>query len=149
LLERRLDRAKDDAFRRDVLLEAAGILESRASDKLAALSCVKRAFALLCEPETERELTRLAGETDSWAPCAAGYAEAISACTDTKRRAELLLSHGTILEQRLSDLTGALSSYLKVTEIDPSELPAANALVRVGGLTGRWDVAASALVRSA
>lgn len=149
LIERRLDRAKDDAFRRDVLLEAAVILEGRASDKLAALSCVKRAFALLCEPDTERELTRLASETDSWAPCAAGYAEAIGACENAQRRAELLLSHGTILEQRLSDLNGALSSYQNVTELDPTALPAANALVRVGGLTGRWDVAASALVRSA
>src|SRR6185436_2190178 len=69
-------------------------------------------------------------------------------CSDKTRQAELLLSHGTILEQKLSDLTGALASYQQVTELEPEALPAANALVRVGGLTGRWDVAASALVRS-
>lgn len=149
LIERRIARAKDDSFRRDVLLEAAGIFEHRAGDRLSALLCVKRAFALLPETETEHELVRLAGETDGWAACAAGYADAIAACTDRARRAALLLSHGTVLEERLADPTGALASYLKVTELEPEALPAAIALVRVAGLTGRWDVAASALVRSA
>jgi tetratricopeptide (TPR) repeat protein len=149
LVERRVHRAKEDEFRQNVLLEAAEILEHRAGDKPAALSYVRAAFALVRTPDIEKELVRLAEETDGWAACAEGYAEAIASCTDTARRAALLLSHGAILERRLGDLAGALGSYARVAEAEPGELPAQVALVRVAGLTGRWDVAAEALVRSA
>jgi tetratricopeptide (TPR) repeat protein len=149
LVERRVHRAKDDTFRRDVLLEAARILEQRAADLPAAQSYVRAAFALTREPGIEQELRRLAEETGNWAACAEGYAEAIAGCKDVIRRSELLLSHGAILEERLADPAGARSSYVAVTELSPSELPAYVALVRVAGLTDRWDIAADALVRSA
>ncbi|HEX4340167.1 MAG TPA: tetratricopeptide repeat protein [Polyangiaceae bacterium] len=148
LVERRVQRAKDDSFRRDVLLEAAGILEHRGGDRVAALSYVRAAFALTREASIEQELIRLAEETDSWAACAEGYAEAVAGATEVARRSELLLSHGAILEQRLDDAAGALKSYAEVTELSPTELPAYVALVRVAGVTSRWDVAADALVRS-
>ena len=149
LVERRVQRAKDDAFRRDVLLEAAGILEQRAGDRAAAQSYVRAAFALTREPSIETELRRLAEETENWTAFADGYADAVAGATDVTRRSELLLSHGAILEERLADPSGALKSYAEVTELSPAELPAYVALVRVAGLTDRWDVAADALVRSA
>ncbi|HVW30751.1 MAG TPA: tetratricopeptide repeat protein [Polyangiaceae bacterium] len=149
LVERRVHRAKDDAFRRDVLLDAARILEDRASDRAAAQSYVRAAFALTREEPIEQELRRLAEETGNWASCAEGYAEAIAGCKDVVRRSELLLSHGAIVEERLGDPAGARTSYAAVTELSPSDLPAYVALVRVAGLTDRWDVAADALVRSA
>jgi tetratricopeptide (TPR) repeat protein len=148
LVERRVYRGKDDPFRRDVLVEAADILERRADDKTNALGYMRRAFALVRETSIEQELLRLAEEADGWAAAAEGYAEAILAETEPDRLSELLLSHGGILEKRLSDPAAALSSYARVAELHPSDLTAAVALVRVAGLTGRWDVAADALVRS-
>jgi tetratricopeptide (TPR) repeat protein len=149
LAERRIARGKDDAFRRDVLLEAASLLERRANDKARALDYVRRAFSLVKEPEIERELARLAEETSGWASAAEGYAEAIATCGDVGRRAELFFAHGNLLERRLGDFTGALASYGRVTELEPDRLAASVALVRVAGLTGSWDVAARALVGSA
>ncbi len=149
LVERRVKRARDDAFRSEVLLEAASLLEHRASDKRAALRYVRAAFALLGDPAVETELVRLAEETDGWAACADGYADAIAISKNDDRRAELLFSHGAVLEKRLGDPVGALGSYEKVAELKPAALPAAVAVVRVGGLSGRWDVAARAFVRSA
>lgn len=146
LVERRVAGANSDEFRRDVLLEAAGILERRAEDPKGALAHVRRAFALVCEPDIERELVRLAGVTDGWAECAGGYADAIAASKDEARKAELLFSQGAILEKRLVDLPGALQSYSRVTELQPENVEAAVALVRVAGISGRWDVAADALV---
>ena len=149
LVERRVYRGKDDAFRRDVLVEAADILERRGHDKANALGYMRRAFALVREPAIERELLRLAEEADGWAVAADGYAEAILAETDADRLAELLLSHGGIVERQLSDPAAALTSYARVAELRPSDLTAAVALVRVAALTGRWEVAGEALLRSA
>ncbi|HVU02621.1 MAG TPA: tetratricopeptide repeat protein [Polyangiaceae bacterium] len=149
LVERRVYRAKDDAFRRDVLVEAAHLLERRGEDRASALGYLRRAFALLREPEIETELVRLAEESDGWAACAAGYAEAIAAESNEDRLAELLLSHGGIVEKRLADPAAALASYARVAALRPGELPPTVALVRVAGLTGKWDVAADALARSA
>lgn len=149
LVERRVYRAKDDVFRRDVLLEAAQLLESRSGDRVSAMGYVRRAFALTHEPVIELELMRLAEDTDEWQTCADGYAEAAASVADPKRRAELLLSHGLIVEQRLSEPALALESYARVTELEPGHVSAQTALVRVAGVTGRWDVAAEALVVSA
>lgn len=145
LVERRVSRAKDDQFRRDVLLEAASIVERR-EDPKGALGYVRRAFALVREPEIERELLRLAEATDGWAECAEGYSDAIESCSDATRKAELLYSHGTILERRIHDLPGALASYARVVELQPENVAAAVALARVAGLSGRWEIAADALV---
>ncbi len=149
LVERRLKLAVDDAFRRDVLLEAARILENEGFDPSSALSYVRRAFALVREPEIEQELVRLAEETNDFRACADGYAEAVLTAKEPGRRAELLLAHGDILEHRLGDRATALESYARVTELEPSQLIPAVALVRVAGSIGRWDVASNAFVRSA
>ena len=149
LVERRIELARDDFNRKEVLLEAAAIREQQAGDPHGALGFVRRAFALVWDERIEEELLRLAEQTGDYALASDGYRDAVGACPDAARKRELLFEHGRILETRLSELERALEAFSAITDVDPSDLPAACAVVRVGGNIGNWDAAGRVLVDSA
>jgi tetratricopeptide (TPR) repeat protein len=149
LVERRVALAPDDAFRKHVLVDAAWLEENRAANSAAGLGYLRRAFALVPEPELERELRRLAEATGDFATLAAGYAEAIERTEDEARRRQLLMDHGAVLEQSLADHAGALASYERVVASDPGHVEAARAVARVGASTGAWKSVAAAFVEAA
>lgn len=149
LLETRLDADRAPANQQTVLLEAAEVAEHRKSDPVAALQYVVRAFALLGASSVEETMLRLAESTSGWEIAVEGYQLGLAACSDPKRRSELLLQRGHVLEERLSRWEEALLAYRNVVELDRSSIDGACSIVRCAAQTGTWQDAAWALLESA
>lgn len=149
LLEPRIELAFSDDERVEVLKEAAGFFEARAEQPDAALDQIRRALAYApASAELEGELLRLAEATGRLADAADAVAAAARALSDAKpdRAAELRRREGLLREQRLEDASGALDAWLAAQALAPQDLATASEAIRVGGLAGRWDGAARALV---
>jgi tetratricopeptide (TPR) repeat protein len=150
LLEHRLDAAKGAAARTALLLEAADLHEERAGNAAAALRAVARALPLSPDDTAiEARLARLAEATSAWAAAAESLGQAVDACPDAARAAELHFHRGAVLEDRLADAEGALSAYLSALALAEDRLDVAAAAVRAATRTGAWDVAARTVVASA
>ena len=139
LVETRLAVATNDAKKRDVLLEAARIHETRASDWPSALGVVQRAFALDPVPSIELELIRTAQHAGNFAGAVEGYRSAAARLTSGPRLTELLLAQGSIEEQQLGRLDDALVSYRRVLELMPTHAAAVRATLRVAAPIGRAE----------
>jgi tetratricopeptide (TPR) repeat protein len=151
LLEPRLSVAAGAGDKIEVLLEAAGILEGRASDYEGTFVVLRR--ALLLDPsraDVASDLQRLAERTRAWRPLANAYREALEqADTVVPPPAwaiRLRLALGEILDTRLDDPRSALAANAHVLADDPAEPTAARAAIRLAARIGRWDVAARTLV---
>lgn len=151
LLEQRLRVAEGDRARAAILLEASHTQEDRGNDPAAALHSVGRAFAFApYDKGIERELLRLAEKSQGWSATVDAYKRAIEASTDDPDRvSELRFQQGSILEDRLNDLSGALEAYTLVRDASPENPVATSAVVRTGARLGHWDRVAQALVISA
>ena len=149
LLETRLAADPTPQNQQTVLLEASEVAERRQNAPTAALGYVVRAFGLLAESSVEQTMLRLAEATDGWEISVEGYQSALTACSDAKRKSELLLQQGHVLEERLEHWEEALAAYRSVIELDRSNLDAACSIVRCAAQTGTWQDAAWALLESA
>lgn len=153
LTEHRLNAAKETSAQIAILMEAAKISETRASDPDAAFALVRR--ALLLDPgdasnTTLDELFRLAEATRSFR----SLADALRECLDSLEGAPapwargLRFRMGEVLEDRLDELRAALDAYVHVAHDEPSDLDAARSVIRVAGRTMRWDAAARVIVEA-
>jgi tetratricopeptide (TPR) repeat protein len=157
LTEHRLNTAKETEAQIAILMEAAKISETRASDPEAAFALVRR--ALLLDPADEskttlEELFRLAELTRSFRSLADALREGIENPVDPAGAARsawarsLRFRMGEVLETRLDELRSSLESYVHVAHEDPTDLDAARAVIRVAGRTMRWDAAARVIVET-
>lgn len=146
LVELRVRTSEDPAAAKDILLEAASILEHRAQDPSGALAYLCRAFEIDPSPELEGELERLARISGEWGMAASGYQRAIERSMDAERVRALRYQRGQILEERLDDRAAALVCYQQILESDPSHIDAACALIRVAGKQRAWSDLAWAFV---
>ena len=153
LTEHRLNTAKEIAAQIAILMEAAKISETRASDPEAAFALVRR--ALLLDPAdasktTLEELFRLAELTRSFRSLADALREGIETpdAAKTAWARSLRFRMGEVLETRLDELRSALDAYVHVAHEDPTDLDATRAVIRVAGRTMRWDAAARAIVET-
>ncbi|HVZ36086.1 MAG TPA: hypothetical protein VG963_26845, partial [Polyangiaceae bacterium] len=148
LVELRVRASEEPVAARGILLEAANILEQRAQDPSGALTYLCRAFELDPSEELEGELRRLARVSGEWGVAVAGYQRAIERCRDAERIKQLRLSRGQILEERLEDREGALTSYHQIVESEPGHRDAACAVARVATKVRAWNEVAWALVQN-
>src|SRR5262249_33979396 len=106
---------------------------------------------------TLEELFRLAEVTrayrslaDALRECVEGHEErddvALSGGEDWKRG--LRFKMGAVLETKLEEQRAALDAYVHVAQDEPSDLDAAQAVIRVGSKTMRWDAAARAVIEA-
>ncbi len=155
LTEHRLTAARDEEAQIAVLMEAAQISENRAQDVEAAFALVRR--ALLLDPgnaQSVSEIFRLAELTRAWR----ALADALRECLEgSEGRTEppwargasgLRFKMGEVLETQLDELRAALDAFVHVSNLEPSDLDAARAVIRVAGRTMRWDAAARAVVEA-
>lgn len=127
---------KAEATQRDILLQAADLSETRLAEAQQALGYLSRAFSLDPEPAVESRLVSLAEQTDGWPLLVQAYSAALSTVADPKRKRELWWAQGRVLEERLTDLDGALAAFTKVVELQPTDVESALAMVRVAAQVG-------------
>jgi tetratricopeptide (TPR) repeat protein len=151
LLEQRLRVADGDRARAAILLEASHTQEDRGNDPAAALVSVGRALTFApYDKGIERELLRLAEKSQGWAATVEAYRRAIDGSTDDLERvSELRFQQGSILEDKLHDLGGALEAYTLVRDAAPESPTATSAVIRTAARLSQWDRVAQALVISA
>lgn len=148
LLEPQLAHTSDPRQRLVLLREAADIQENKVDDPARALTSLARAFPLAPKDQVlESNLGRLAGVTGSWGTAAQAYREAAGALMDDPHEvARLRCEHGKILELRLACAEEAHDAFFMVLGIEPGNLAAVQAVVRLGSRLGRWEEVATALL---
>jgi tetratricopeptide (TPR) repeat protein len=148
LLEPRLSIAATPAAQAERLIHAAALYEDRAGDARAALSCLRRAFALSPDDRTtEKGIRRLAERLSAWDAVVAAYRDTIARLPErTPRVAELRLYEGQVHEESLDDPASALAAYAEAASIAPERVELAAAATRVAVALERWDEAAARVV---
>lgn len=151
IVESRLEVTADPLGKADILRETAEIQEKRLGDLGAALGLLRRTFAITpTDRELERDVVRLAETTSDWSTLIDAYRDGIVSLGDGNRRrtAELRMSEGHVLEDRLGDHAMALEAYGAVLSLDARHAEAVRGVLRTGSQVGRWDAVAEALVNA-
>jgi len=152
LLPARLTEAKDDRTRLALLREAAQLRLDHKHDAPGALADLARAFPLAPRDQLiEHQIVSLAKTTGDYATAAAAYEQAIAAIDatgdDVREAARLRMAYADIVAEHLNDRVRAGDAYAKVAAVEPGNRRAAQAFARLGAQLGRWDEAATVVVR--
>jgi tetratricopeptide (TPR) repeat protein len=152
LLPARLVEAKDDRVRLALLREAAQLRLEHKHDAPGALADLARAFPLAPRDQLiEHQIVSLAKTTGDWATAADTYERAIEAINanggDAREAARLRMAYADIVAERLSDRARAGDAYAQVAAVEPGNRRAVQSFASLGAGLGRWDEAATAVVR--
>ncbi|RMG14254.1 MAG: tetratricopeptide repeat protein, partial [Deltaproteobacteria bacterium] len=135
LLERFLPQVEDPEERNDLQMEIAGLHEVRLGQKEMAFLTLSRAFGERPEDtRLERELLRLAEETEAWDELAVIFEEVAEGLGPGPRKEALYLELARIQDLRLDDVEEAEAAIRAVLAFDPGN---ARALEALSGLFGR------------
>ena len=146
LVDARLASAPDDDEKLRILREAAAIHE-RIGDPAAALAALSRAFPHAPKDRAlGDQLVRLARHLSSFDLALDGFRRAAKALNDDPHgAAQLRAREAELLEER-GDLEGAHGAYFAVLAVDPGNLAATSAVVRIGSRLARWVEVGAAIV---
>lgn len=157
LLEYRLKATEDEIARGEILVEAASDLEHQSADLISAQKVLGRALEL--NPNAiaiERDILRLAEQTDQWQEAASALAHGLAAAAalvtlggPPRRALELRLRLGNVLEERLDNQLKALEAYRHVVQEDPRFPGALTALLRVSAHLQQPVIVAETLLQAA
>jgi len=152
LLPARLTEAKDDRTRLALLREAAQLRLDHKHDAPGALADLARAFPLAPRDQLiEHQIVSLAKTTGDYATAAAAYEQAIAAIDatggDAREAARLRMAYADIVAEHLNDRARAADAYGKVAAVEPGNRRAAQSFASLGAQLGRWDEAATVVVR--
>ncbi len=149
LLPARLADAKEDRTRLALLREAAQLRLEHKHDAAGALADLAKAFPLSPRDQLiENQLVSLSKTTGDYLTTAFAFREAIDALGGEPREAaRLRLAYADMVSEHLDDAGGAAEAYSQVVGIEPGNRRAVHALAMLAGGLGRWDDAASAIVR--
>ena len=136
--------------RRQVLLRAAVVVETRIGDVRRAIGAYQR---LLEEDEQDldalRALARLYELTRGWDELLAVSRRELVATEEPERRGLILFRIGSILETHHHDETGAEAAYQQALAVDPRCFPALHGLRDLNLRRQDWSQAVSTLEREA
>ncbi|MFT3696014.1 MAG: hypothetical protein QM831_22950 [Kofleriaceae bacterium] len=151
LLPARLAEARDDKTKLALLREAAQLRLEHKHDAVGALADLAKAFPLAPRDQLiENQLVSLARSVNDYTTLGIAYIEAISALGDDAREAaRLRLAYADLAADRLNDAAQAADAYRQVTDVEPGNRRAVQALAQLGARLGQWDIAANAVVRYA
>jgi lipopolysaccharide biosynthesis regulator YciM len=149
LLPARLAEAKDDRTRLALLREAAQLRLEHTHDAPGALADLARAFPLAPRDLLiENQIMSLAKTTGDYATAARAYALAIDALgADPREAARLRLTYADLVADKLDERAPAADAYGQVAAVEPGNRRAVYAFASLGAQLGRWEEAASILVR--
>ena len=148
LVEARLTSAPEgeagDDERLRILREAAAIHE-RIGEPAEALAALARAFPLAPKDRAlADQLVRMARHLGGFDVALEGFRKAAAALADDAHGAAQLRAREGELYEEQGDLESAHRAHFAVLEVDPGNLAATSAVVRIGSRLGRWvEVAAS------
>ena len=151
LLPARLAEAKEDRTRLALLREAAQLRLEHKHDAKGALEDLAKAFPLAPRDQLiENQIMSLAKQTGDHLVAAFAYREAIDALADDAREAaRLKLAYADLVAEHLDDAAGAADAYVQVATVEPGNRRAVHAFAKLGTQLGRWDEAATTVVRYA
>jgi tetratricopeptide (TPR) repeat protein len=152
LLPARLAEAKEDRTRLALLREAAQLRLEHKHDAAGALADLARAFPLAPRDQlVENQIVSLARTTGDWATAAVAHERAIAAIDalggDAREAARLRLAYADIVTEHRDDPPRAADAYAQVAAVEPGNRRAVQAFARLGAQLGRWDDAATVVVR--
>jgi lipopolysaccharide biosynthesis regulator YciM len=150
LLPARLAEARDDRTRLALLREAAQLRLEHKHDAPGALADLARAFPLAPRDQLiEHQIVALAKTTGDWATAALAYEQAIGALgdNDVREAARLRMAYADIVADHLNDRARAGDAYAQVAAVEPGNRRAVHAFAGLGAQLGRWDDAATGVVR--
>lgn len=144
-------RRADDAARKvELLHQIAQLHEDAAGDLNQAFSTLARALGEDPSSETtQQNLDRVARATGRFADLAKVYEDLASGLEDLSLASALFSMSARVYEEDLGDFDTAVARYQKVLEIDPTNLPAAEALERLFRTAERYADLSTILQRKA
>src|SRR5262249_6887808 len=99
----------------------------------------------------EHQIVSLGKTTGDYATAAAAYEQAIAAIDatggDAREAARLRMAYADIVAEHLNDRARAGDAYAKVAAVEPGNRRAAQSSAGIGAQLGRWDEAATVVVR--
>ena len=140
LYETELEAEQDLARKIPRLFKVADLYETRLDDvpsavaRLEALLEIDSAYA-----PAHRALGRLLLRTDQPAALVKLYERELASTEDTEHKVFLLSRMARLHEERLSDVDQAVAQQRRILEIDPKNLEAIRALIRLSEAQQRWD----------
>src|SRR5262249_26791577 len=122
------------------LNKMAAIYEEKLSDVDRAIDCMNRILELDAHHvPTVRNLARMLEYAGRWRELIQLQQREAAICADTKQILSLHHRVAEILEDQLSDKSGAIEAYRRLLSLSPSYLPALKALGRLYLDQGSWD----------
>ena len=148
LVDARMDVAGDSTVRLQLLREAADVLEHKQGNGAGALQYLVRALPLApTDRALDHRVAQLAGQAGQWAEVAQAYRLAAQNVSgDPHEAARLRLREASIADVELGSDEDAYAAYRAVGEVQPDNLGAAQAIVRIGSRLGRWTEACETAV---
>ncbi len=141
VLEIRIRHTEEESLRRERMEELARIYEEHIKDRENAFSWYLQAFSSGPDLEHLREACeRLAGAVDGgWAKLVAAYESACESVQDASVQLALLLVVASAWENQLKNIDKALSTCLKILELDDANEAALDALERIYQQKQEWQ----------
>ncbi|MFH1130436.1 MAG: tetratricopeptide repeat protein, partial [Pseudomonadota bacterium] len=140
VLQIQLEHTQDTTAQLEQIRYLAELCEEKIKDKDAAFDWYLKAFDVSPQEEWIREnAERLAKELSRWPDLVTVYEGAYRRLSDPSDLLPLLLTVGRVHEEELGNTEDALSTNRRILEIEPQNLQAVQALVRVFTKLGAWS----------
>ena len=118
----------------------AEILEEHLKDRPAAIQAWERVLQLSpAYLPALRALGRLYGQDGRWDALIKMYRAEAEIAPSTEQAASLVQKVGELFEQKVKDLSEAISSYREVLTLAPNHVPALRSLARIYRTQGDWE----------
>jgi tetratricopeptide (TPR) repeat protein len=139
LYEQELLQTLDREHAISILNKMASLYEERLSDVDRAIECYKRILELVNDHlPTLRNLGRLYEREQRYRDLIELGETCASFASDTKQVLSIRHRNAEILEEQLSDRSGAIAEYERLLSLSPTYLPALKNLGRLYAQEGRW-----------
>lgn len=140
ILEARVGFSEDAVERVPLLSEIGQLHEHRGRDYPRALHAWRRAFASdPADEEPRAEVERLTHAAQDWDGLVAAYRDALAATEEPTVRAPIYAALAAVYDQRMGDPRAAIEAYEALTECDPDDVSALDALEALHMMVGDWD----------
>ncbi len=140
-----IDYAETAEARRDIHVDIARIMERELVDASGAINALSAATREVPRVAEFDELERLAPVTDAWESICELFVELWDEVVDPLLRTDLGARVARIREEELGDTTGAIASFARLYDEDPSSAHALRALDRLYVRTGDAEALADVL----
>jgi tetratricopeptide (TPR) repeat protein len=150
LLEGELEAVQTERERVEVLKELAAVLEDHFLKPDLAAQRLEQALEI--DPnndEAYRAVERCYGKLRRFQDLVAAYDRHIAAVTDDAARIELYAAMGKTYADEIDDVDRAVEAYRAITDIDPNNVPALEALGRLYEKQGETQASLDAMQRVA